>query len=320
VKTALQSTAVFPPDNPELESELDALAAEISPVADATPGLLGDLMQLTKARLSLLVVITTWLGYCMASTGPINWLRLLHAVLGTAIAAASAAVLNQVAEADVDRLMERTRHRPIPAGRMKRSHACILGIVLGVLGCGYLWLAVNTISAVLAAITVGVYLWIYTPMKRRTSLCTLAGAVAGAIPPMIGWVAARPSLDFGAWVLFGVLFTWQMPHFLAIAWMYRDEYAQAGFVMLPREDATGSNTAMQAVLYTLGLGLVSVFPFAAGLTGTDYLAGALALDSMFLLLALQFLLQRERSSARSLFLASIIYLPLLLGLMVCTKV
>jgi heme O synthase-like polyprenyltransferase len=137
---------------------------------------------------------------------------------------------------------------------------------------------------------------------------------------MIGWVAARPSLDFGAWVLFGVLFTWQMPHFLALAWMYRDEYRQAGFVMLPREDTSGSTTAMHAVLYTLALGLISVFPFAAGLTGTDYLAGALALDSMFLLLALQFLMQRERSSARALFFASIIYLPLLLGLMVCTRV
>jgi protoheme IX farnesyltransferase len=314
VKTALSATTTAD------EADLDSLSSERQAAELETPSFVGDLMQLTKARLSLLVVVTTALGYCMASTGPMNWLRMLHAVLGTAIAAASAAVLNQVAESDVDRLMERTRHRPIPAGRMGRGTAAVLGVALGLIGCAYLYLAVNTISAVLAAITVAVYLWIYTPMKRRTSLCTLAGAVAGAIPPMIGWVAAKPSLDFGAWVLFGVLFTWQMPHFLAIAWMYRDEYAQAGFVMLPRDDRSGCNTALQAVLYTLALGLISVFPFMTGITGADYLAGALALDSMFLLLALQFLLQRERSSARSLFLASIIYLPLLLGLMVCTKV
>jgi protoheme IX farnesyltransferase len=311
VKTALHSTGAVAADLEDISLES---------VEKAPPSLLGDLMQLTKARLSLLVVITTWLGYCMASTGPLNWWRLLHAVLGTAIAAAAAAVLNQVAEADVDRLMERTRHRPIPAGRMSRKRAAVLGIALGIVGCSYLYLKVNGLSAALAALTVAIYLWIYTPMKRRTSMCTLAGAVAGAIPPMIGWVAARPSLDFGAWVLFGVLFTWQMPHFLAIAWMYRDEYRQAGFVMLPRDDTSGSTTAMHAVLYTLALGLISVFPFAAGLTGTDYLAGALALDSMFLLLALQFLMQRDRSSARALFFASIIYLPLLLGLMVCTRV
>jgi protoheme IX farnesyltransferase len=321
----LQQTGAFPEVAPALgrlpQTTLEDVGALEHPrSAEAAPGLLGDLMQLTKARLSLLVVVTTWLGYCMAAQGPIDWARLFHAIFGTAIAAAAAAVLNQVAESDVDRLMERTRHRPIPGGRIRRGNAAALGLFLCVAGCSYLWLTVSVLSAVLAAGTVALYLFLYTPMKRRTPLCTLAGAVAGAIPPMIGWVAARPSLDFGAWVLFGILFTWQMPHFLAIAWMYRDEYAQAGFVMLPRDDYSGAATAMQSLLYTLALGLISVLPFAAGLTTSDYLMGALALDSMFLLLALQFLFQRERASARALFLGSIIYLPLMLGLMVCTKV
>jgi heme o synthase len=294
------------------------LSAEL---ADAEPaqGLVSDLLQLTKARLSLLVVVTTFVGFCMASGPRLDWLLLLHAVLGTTLAAAAAAVLNQLAETQVDRLMERTRHRPLPAGRMRRATALAIGVGLAAGGVAYLWLTTNALSAGLAAATVAIYLFLYTPLKRRTSLCTLVGAVAGALPPMIGWTAARPSLDLGAWVLFGILFTWQMPHFLAIAWMYRDEYAQAGFHMLRRDDTTGTVTAFHSMLYTLALGLICVIPFAAGMNGSLYLGGALMLIAAMFACAAQFLLQRDRPSARLLFFASIVFLPLLLGLMIVTK-
>jgi protoheme IX farnesyltransferase len=279
-------------------------------------------MALTKARLSMLVVITTFVGFCMGSETQVDWLRLVNAVLGTALAAAAAAVLNQVAEVNVDRLMERTRYRPLPAGRMRRRTALGFGAAMAFIGVGYLWLTVNAMSAALAAATVVIYLFFYTPLKRKTSFCITVGAVAGAIPPMIGWAAARESTGLpalGSWVLFGILFTWQMPHFLAIAWMYRDEYAQAGFVMLKRDDPRGSVTAGQSLLFTVALSAISIVPYLAGMNGLVYLIGALAIDAAMLFFAGQFLTQRERSSARRLFFASIIYLPLLLGLMVCTK-
>jgi protoheme IX farnesyltransferase len=284
------------------------------------PGLMSDLFVLTKARLSLLVIITTFVGFCMASGPHLDWLLLFHAVAGTTLAAASAAVLNQCLEVHVDRLMERTRHRPLPAGRMKPGRALALGVVMGVAGVAWLALAVNAFSAALAAATIFIYIAAYTPLKRRTSLCTIVGAISGAIPPVIGWVAAQPSLGLGAWVLFGILFTWQMPHFLAIAWMYRDEYAQAGFVMLRRDDTSGSHTAMQSLLYTGALIVITLIPFHAGLNSAIYLGGALLLDGVMLLFAVQFLIEREHASARRLFFASIIFLPLILGLMIFTKV
>jgi protoheme IX farnesyltransferase len=286
----------------------------------AEPTLVSDLFVLTKARLSLLVIVTTFVGFCAASGARLDWLLLVNAVLGTTFAAASAAVLNQLIEVKVDRLMERTRYRPLAAGRMKASHALVLGTALGVIGVAWLAVTVNAMSAILAAATILIYIAAYTPLKRHTSLCTIAGAVSGAIPPMIGWVAVKPSLGLGAWVLFGILFTWQMPHFLAIAWMYRDEYAQAGFVMLRSDDASGSKTAMQSLLYTFGLIVCTLVPYHAGMNSDIYLAGALLLDGVMLLYAVQFLIERERVSARRLFFASIFFLPLILGLMIFTKV
>lgn len=291
---------------------------ELPPV-EQEQGMMGDIMALTKARLSLLVVVTTFVGFCMAAGPQIDWLRLVHAVLGTTLAAAGAAVLNQVMEVNVDRLMERTRYRPLPAGRMKRRAALGFGVALSVAGVAYLWFAANPMSAYLAAATVLIYLLFYTPLKRKTSFCTIVGAVSGAIPPVIGWTAARPSLELGAWVLFGILFTWQMPHFLAIAWMYRDEYAQAGFVMLKRDDRTGFATAMLSLAFTLALTAITIVPFFSGSNGAVYLVGALLMDAMMLACAVQFLLQRDRASARRLFFASIIFLPVLIGLMVLTK-
>ncbi len=285
-------------------------------------GLTSDLLTLTKARLSLLVVITTFVGFCMASGPGLDWVLLLHAIVGTTFAAAAAAVLNQALERNVDRLMERTRDRPLPAGRMKTPVAWAIGGMLAFAGVTYLWLTTNVMSAALAAITVVIYILLYTPLKRKTALCTLVGAVSGAIPPVIGWTAAQgahPVLGTGAWILFGILFTWQMPHFLAIAWMYRDEYAQAGFRMLKRRDADGSATALTSFAFTVALSVITVLPFNFGLNNPIYLAGALVLDAALLALALHFLATRTRERARSLFFGSILFLPLLLGLMVFTK-
>jgi protoheme IX farnesyltransferase len=285
----------------------------------AEPGLLSDLVTLTKARLSLLVIITTFIGFLLASTGSIDWLHLLNATLGTALAAAGAGALNQWMEVRVDRLMERTRNRPLPSGRMRPVTALAFGILLSVGGTAWLAWTCTAMSAYLCAATVVIYIAMYTPLKRKTPFCTIVGAVSGAIPPMIGWTAARPSLDLGAWVLFGVLFTWQMPHFLAIAWMYRDEYAQAGFVMLRRDDATGSSTAFESLLFTAALVAITFIPFWSGLLTDSYLAGALLLDAAIFGCALRFLVERSRNAARALFFASIIFLPLILGLMVITK-
>ena len=285
----------------------------------AEPGLLTDLMTLTKARLSLLVIITTFVGFCMASDTSLDWLRLFHAVFGTTLAAAAAAVLNQRIETKVDRLMERTRNRPLPAGRMNPTAALVLGIALGVAGTAWLWLTTNALAASLAAATIVIYIAFYTPLKRRTSLCTIVGAVSGAIPPVIGWTAVQPSFGLGAWVLFGILFTWQMPHFLAIAWMYRHEYSHAGFVMIRRDDLTGSHTATQSLLYTLALLVITAIPFFAGLNSSLYLVLGLLLDSVMLVCALRFLFDRTRPTARMLFFASIFYLPLILGLMIFTR-
>jgi protoheme IX farnesyltransferase len=190
---------------------------------------------------------------------------------------------------------------------------------MGVTGVAWLAVSVNALSSILAAATIVIYIAAYTPLKRRTALCTIVGAISGAIPPVIGWVAVKPTLDLGAWVLFGILFTWQMPHFLAIAWMYRDDYAGAGFVMLRRDDTTGSKTATDSLLYTFGLIVITLIPYHAGMNGEIYLGGALLLDGIMLLFAVQFLVERERASARRLFFASILFLPLILGLMVFTK-
>ena len=289
------------------------------PAANAEPGILADLMDLTKARLNMLVLITTFVGFWMGAPGAIDWLRLIQAMLGTALCAASAAALNQLWEVKIDALMPRTADRPIVAGRMKKSAAFWIAIALGAVGGVWLWLAVNALSAILAVSTILIYVVIYTPLKRVSAWCTLVGAVSGAIPPVVGWAAANPDLSLGAWVLFGVLFAWQMPHFLAIAWMYRDQYRGAGLVMLKSDDHTGFPTAITSLLFTFLLTGITMVPFNAGLAGSVYLGGALLLNSAFFLAALHFCADRSRPVARRLFFTSIIYLPLILGLMVFTK-
>jgi protoheme IX farnesyltransferase len=289
------------------------------PHANAEPGILADLLDLTKARLNLLVLITTFVGFWMGSPGAVDWLRLLQAMLGTALCAASAAAFNQLWEVKVDALMPRTASRPIVAGRMTGGAAFWIALALGIAGTAWLAFSANILSAILAASTIVIYVLIYTPMKRQTAWCTLVGAVSGAIPPVVGWAAANPHLGLGAWVLFGVLFTWQMPHFLAIAWMYRDQYRGAGLVMLKRDDHTGFPTAVTAFLFTLLLTAITMIPFDSGLAGSIYLGGALLINSVFFLAALHFAADRSRPVARRLFFASIIYLPLILALMVFTK-
>jgi protoheme IX farnesyltransferase len=285
----------------------------------ATQSLMSDLAMLTKFRLTSLVVITTFIGFCMGSGPRLDWLLLVETIFGTALVASGAAVLNQLIEYHVDRLMERTRTRPLPAGRMKPVTALKIGIAMAAVGLMELGLAVNLFAASLAAATIAIYLFCYTPLKRRSSFCITVGAISGAIPPMIGWVAARPSLDAGAWLLFGILFLWQIPHFMAIAWMYRDEYAQAGFVMLRRNDIGGFSTSLESLLYTVALVIVTFLPAVMKMTTPIYLIGALILNGIMLTCAVQFLLHRDRSSARRLFFASIIYLPVVLGLLVFTK-
>jgi protoheme IX farnesyltransferase len=297
----------------------EAIAAPLPiPVPIEAPGFVADLMTLTKARLSTLVLVTTFVGFCMGAE-ELDWFLLLRTLFGTTLVAAAAAVLNQFAETKVDRLMDRTKDRPLPAGRMERSTALALGVLLAVAGIIYLANRVNPLAAILALATLGIYILLYTPLKRRTSFCVTVGAVSGAIPPMIGWAAAHGTLAPGAWILFGILFLWQMPHFLAIAWMYRDEYAQAGFFMLRRNDIGGLKTARESLLFTFALVGVSVLPAAVGIVRPIYLGGTLIFGTVLFACAMQFLTDRTKPTARRLFFASILYLPLLLGLMVLTK-
>jgi heme o synthase len=289
------------------------------PHANAEPGILADLLDLTKARLNLLVLITTFVGYWMGAPGAIDWIRLIEAMIGTALCAASAAAFNQIWEVKVDALMPRTAQRPVVAGRMKTNVALMIAVGLGVAGTGLLWFLVNPLSAILAMSTIVVYVLLYTPLKRRSAWCTLVGAVSGAIPPVVGWAAANTHLSLGAWVLFGVLFAWQMPHFLAIAWMYRDQYRSAGLVMLKRDDETGVATAVTSFVFTLLLTFTTLVQFNAGLAGSVYLGGALLINSLFAMAAAHFVVDRSRPVARRLFFASIMYLPFILGLMVFTK-
>ena len=248
-----------------------------------------------------------------------NYVALCNALFGTALVAGGAAALNELIERDVDANMLRTRDRPLPSGRMQPDAALLIGFVLSAGGLLYLLLLVNPLTAMLAAVTLASYLFAYTPLKRITTLNTLVGGIPGALPPVIGWAAARGSVDIQAWSLFGILFCWQMPHFLAIAWMYREDYAGAGFVMLPNTDEDGASTGRQAVNYSGALLLVSLMPTLLGLASPLYFFGAFALGAGMIYRAWQLQAERSRPNARRLFFASIIYLPLLLALLAVCK-
>jgi protoheme IX farnesyltransferase len=275
---------------------------------------------LVKARLTTLVLLTTAVGFYAGWRGAMNWMLFLNTLAGTAFVAAGASALNQWIERDYDAKMRRTQGRPLPSGRLQPATVAVFGGVTSVAGLIYLALAVNLLTSVLGAVTLISYVFIYTPLKRVTWLNTLIGAIPGALPPLMGWVAARNELSGEGWALFAILAFWQLPHFFAIAWIYKDEYAKAGFVMLPNVDADGKQTGQQTVSNALALMIVSLCPFLLKMSGTIYLAGAILLGAGFLFCAIQFSRQLTLSRARQLFLASIVYLPLLLALMVFDKV
>ena len=279
-----------------------------------------DFSELVKARLTLLVLLTTAVGYYLGAVGPINLLGLFHAVFGTALAAAGAAALNQWWERRLDALMHRTRTRPIPAGRMLARDALIVGCLLSVAGIAYLSLLCNSLSAMLAGATIIIYIFAYTPLKRVSTSNTLVGAIPGALPPVVGWAAATGHVEIGAWSLFAILFFWQMPHFFAIAWMYREDYARAGFEMISKGDNSGARSASQSVLFCILLLFISGAPAFLKVVSYNYLAAELVLNGGFIFVAMRFLKTQQRVDARRLFFASIIYLPLLLGALVVTKI
>jgi heme o synthase len=278
-----------------------------------------DVAELVKARLTLLVLLTTAVGFYVGSESPINYVVLFHVVFGTAAAAAGAAALNQWWERRADALMRRTKMRPIPAGRMSPLQALVLGVVLSVFGVGYLAIVCNLLSAALTAITIAIYIFAYTPLKRASTANTAVGAIPGAIPPLIGWAAARGNIGIGAWSLFAIIFLWQMPHFFAIAWMYREDYSRAGFRMISSDDRSGERSASQSVFFCILLLVIAGLPAFLGIANSVYLVIELLLGGLFVAVAMRFLRIRTPGAARSLFIASIAYLPLLLGALVFTK-
>jgi protoheme IX farnesyltransferase len=279
----------------------------------------GDLSELVKVRLSLLVLLTTLVGFLAGWQGPMNYLLLTATLVGTALCACGAAALNQWWERDYDALMKRTSQRPLPARRMHPGDALMFGLFFSVSGLAILGLMTDIRAAILAFITIAIYVLVYTPMKRVSSLNTLVGAIPGALPPLIGWVAARGHYSLEGGLLFAILWFWQMPHFLAIAWLYREDYAQAGFVMLSGGDAGGYATGRQAFLYSLCLLMTSLVPALMGFYSVWYFFGALAVGIAFSATAVKFLWRRDRPSARLLFFASILYLPAVLALLVFFK-
>ncbi len=306
-----------------MKSEAVDHAAESRPFAAAGSsrgGVASDYAELIKARLTLLVLMTTAVGYYLAAPSPLRGKGFLHVMIGTAAAAAGAAALNQWWERRVDALMERTKLRPLPGGRMSPIEALIAGTVCCVFGVVYLAIACNWLSAFLAALTVLIYIFAYTPLKRISTFNTLVGAVPGALPPLIGWAAARGRIDAGAWSFFAIMMLWQLPHFFAISWMCRDDYSRAGFQMISNDDESGARSASQSVLFAMLLLGVAGLPAFVGEVSAIYVPIELVLGGFYVGMGLSFLKHRNATAARRLFFASIIYLPLLLLAMVMTKI
>ena len=288
-------------------------------VPDTRRGACLDFLALTKPRVNFLILITTLIGFHLGTIGPIDLVLLVHTVMGTAFVAAGAAAINQVLECESDRLMRRTQARPLPAGRLGMSEAGWFALTLAGIGLVQLALGANLLAALVAFATIASYALIYTPLKRRTSLATVIGAVPGALPPMIGWAGAAGSLSIEAWVLFAIVFVWQMPHVLAISWMYREDYQRGGIRVLPVEEPDGASTSRQTVTYAAVLIPVTLLPTVVGLAGGVYLAGALVLGVALLTLAIAFARHRTAPHARRLFFASLLYLPVLWVLMLADR-
>ncbi|MDQ3068951.1 MAG: heme o synthase [Acidobacteriota bacterium] len=285
---------------------MKAAAVTIAPARSR----LGELLVLFKVRVNALVVATTAGGFYMASPDTINLATLIGTIAGTALVAGGAAALNQVSERDLDRLMDRTRLRPLADGRMSVREGKAIAWGACVAGVALIALTANLLAAAVAALTAVIYAFVYTPMKRVTSFSTVVGAVPGALPPVIGWAAARGSIDAPAVALFLIVFLWQLPHFLAIAWLFREDYARAALPMLPVVDPDGMSTARQALLYATALIPVSVMPSALRMAGAVYAVSAVILGFAFFAFCVRFAMNRTKTNARILFLASIVYLPL----------
>lgn len=289
--------------------------------ADAVPprvlvrGSVRDFVDLTKPRVTWLILMSTAIGYYFGHRGPFSPLALIHTVIGTGLVASGTAALNQWYERDADRKMRRTEKRPLPAGRMLPNHALMFGIALAVVGVLELGFGVNWLSSTLCGLTLAMYLFFYTPLKQKTWWSTTVGAIPGAMPPLIGFAAARGHLTPEAWALFGILFLWQFPHFYAIAWMYREDYSRAGIQMLPVVEPDGESTARQMLWFCLALIPISLLPNWLGMTGVIYLVGALILGGIFLYTTVLVQSNRTILQARKVLLASVIYLPVLYGLM-----
>jgi len=275
---------------------------------------------LTKPRITWLILMSTAVGYFFGMKhewrGLADWLLLLHTLVGTGLIASGTAALNQWYERHADSLMRRTAGRPIPSGKLSANRALWFGIALAVTGFLELVLGVNPLTGMLGAATLGSYLFLYTPLKQRSHLSTVIGALPGAVPPLMGYAASYGALTREAWTLFAILFVWQFPHFLAIAWMYRDDYARAGIRMLPVVEPDGMSTSRQIVLYASTLIPISLFPVLLGMSGKIYLVGSLLLGAWFLYTGVRVAFDRTNVRARQVLLASVIYLPLIYGLMV----
>ncbi len=276
-------------------------------------------VELTKPRITFLVVLTTVAGFCLGSQSAIDWVKFFSLIVGVALLSSGIATINQWMERDLDALMLRTKTRPLPTGKLNAGQALVFGMALIVLSNAYLAIFINPLTAGLGVITAASYLLIYTPLKTRSTLSTFWGAFPGAMPPLVGWVAARGELSVEGWILFAILFLWQFPHFLAIAWMYREDYARAGIKMLPVVEPEGKVTGQQIVTYTLLLLPVSLLPTLANISGKIYFVGACALGLAFLYVSLRTAMQRSKWQARQLLLASVLYLPILFGLMVLNR-
>jgi protoheme IX farnesyltransferase len=293
-------------------------------VLDAVPGARAavrrhDWLELTKPRITALVVLTTLVGFQLGAVGDYGWAYLTNLLIGTALVCGGTSALNQWWERGRDARMERTRDRPIAAGRVAPDHGLAFAVGLSVIGLFELAFFVNLLSALVTAATLVLYVFAYTPLKTRTWLCTLVGAIPGALPPVIGWTAARGTLDAGAWSLFAIMFVWQLPHFYAIAWMYRDDYERGGFPMLPVVDESGRATTRHIVVWSLALVPVSVVPVILGLSGSWYAAGAVMLGLAFVALAAALAVYGTLPHAKRVFLGSIVYLPVLFVLLVLDK-
>ena len=279
-----------------------------------------DFVALSKPRLNLLVVASTLVGYAMAPGEPLGLLRVCGLLLGTGLVAGGASAFNQVLERDLDALMRRTRNRPLPDQRLQPIEGVLFGTAITLIGVLLIVASSNLLAAAVALATLLSYAAVYTPLKRRSSFGTVIGAIPGALPPIIGWAAVQGALPAQAWTLFGIMFLWQLPHFLAIAWMYREDYARAGYPMLPVLEPDGRSTGRQAVVYAAALVPLSLAPTLMHMAGAIYFAGALVLGLAFLWLTIKFARTRSVTDARRVFFGSIIYLPVLWILMIVNRI